>query len=340
MDGSVLAKDNTDNQGHQPNASKGAMTIPAASLRSLMTELIDYAGLFPPANLPLEQAIDNYAAYRQSAEAWMLSHFIIPVGRLQELTAEQLEEDEPFSFSVLGRGGADGESWLSNLQEDIATIDAFLDKHLTRATVDMLEVRLPTEILREGSTEELKIILDQAYDLLDQTPFYEVPFEDGWEEMVKTAVTGIRMHYGVAGFKLRCGGVTAAQFPSVQQVAYAIKLCMDNGVALKCTAGLHHPIRHFNESVNTKMHGFLNVFGAGVLAEHFDLSLKEIEAIIAEEDSQQFNFDDDGFRWRDWHIALEAIETAREDSLISFGSCSFDEPCQDLRELKLLPEKS
>ncbi|MCB0034015.1 MAG: hypothetical protein KDE51_08350 [Anaerolineales bacterium] len=313
------------------------MTIPAASLRSLMTELIDYAGLFPPANLPLEQAIANYARYRQAAEAWMLAHFIIPVGRLEELTAEQIEEDDPFTFSVLGRGGSDSESWLTNLQADIATIDAFLDKHLTRATADMLEVRLPTEILREGSAEELKIMLDQAYDLLDQTPYYEVPFEEGWAEMVKTAVTGIRMHYGVAGFKLRCGGVTAEQFPSVQQVAYAIKLCLDNGIALKCTAGLHHPVRHFNETVNTKMHGFLNVFGAGVLAEHFDLSLRDIEKIIAEEDPQQFVFDDDGFRYQNWHIALEAIETAREDSLISFGSCSFDEPREDLRMLKLLP---
>lgn len=302
-----------------------------------MTELIDYAGLFPPADLPLEQAITNYATYRQSAEAWMLAHFIIPVGRLQELTAAQLEQDDPFTFSVLGRGGADSESWLANLQEDIATIDAFLDKHLTRATADMLEVRLPTEILREGSAEELKIMLDQAYDLLDQTPYYEVPFEEGWEEMVKTAVTGIRMHYGVAGFKLRCGGTTAEQFPSVQQVAYAIKLCLDNGIALKCTAGLHHPVRHFNEAVNTKMHGFLNVFGAGVLAEQFDLSLKDIEKIIAEEDPQQFIFDDDGFRYQNWHIAIEAIETAREDSLISFGSCSFDEPREDLRMLKLLP---
>jgi hypothetical protein len=44
----------------------------------LLTGLIDYAGLFPPAKLSLDQAIRNYAAYRQCPERWMLGKFVIP----------------------------------------------------------------------------------------------------------------------------------------------------------------------------------------------------------------------------------------------------------------------
>ena len=43
-----------------------------ASLRALLTGVVDYAGLFPPARLPLDEAIRNYARYRQGSDAWML----------------------------------------------------------------------------------------------------------------------------------------------------------------------------------------------------------------------------------------------------------------------------
>ena len=58
---------------------------PAAGLRALLERIIDYAGLFPPAKLPLDDAIKNYARYRRDAEAWMLGRFVIPASRLGEL---------------------------------------------------------------------------------------------------------------------------------------------------------------------------------------------------------------------------------------------------------------
>jgi hypothetical protein len=56
-----------------------------SAIRTLLRESIDYAGLFPPARLPLEEAFDNYLRYRTEPEAWMLARFVIPVGRLDEL---------------------------------------------------------------------------------------------------------------------------------------------------------------------------------------------------------------------------------------------------------------
>ena len=55
-----------------------------ASLRALLSGVVDYAGLFPPAGLPLDQAIRNYARYRQGSDAWMLGRFVIPAARLAE----------------------------------------------------------------------------------------------------------------------------------------------------------------------------------------------------------------------------------------------------------------
>src|SRR5690554_3542756 len=56
----------------------------SGSLRAIARELIDYAGLFPPAALGMPQVVANYAAYRASEEAWMLGRLIVPAARLDE----------------------------------------------------------------------------------------------------------------------------------------------------------------------------------------------------------------------------------------------------------------
>src|SRR6516165_211295 len=51
------------------------------SVRALLSRIIDYAGMFPPAQLPLEQAIRNYARYRTEPESWMLGRFVCPAAQ-------------------------------------------------------------------------------------------------------------------------------------------------------------------------------------------------------------------------------------------------------------------
>jgi hypothetical protein len=138
-----------------------------------------------------------------------------------------------------------------------------------------------------------------------------------------------------AGFKLRCGGTDAAAFPTPEQVAGTITACRGAGVPLKFTAGLHHPLRHFDAGVRTPMHGFLNVFVAGVLATVHGLGEDEVRRIVEDEDAGHFVFTDQECRWGDWAVAVAQIVAARR-AVVSFGSCSFDEPRADLRALRLL----
>ena len=57
------------------------------SVRVLMTRFIDYAGLFPPARLPMSEAFGEYLHHRDGPHGWMLGRFVCPVGRLAELDA-------------------------------------------------------------------------------------------------------------------------------------------------------------------------------------------------------------------------------------------------------------
>ena len=52
--------------------------------RAILSELIDYAGLFPPAQLPMQSTVDNFAGYLGSSTAWMLGRLIVPLARMPE----------------------------------------------------------------------------------------------------------------------------------------------------------------------------------------------------------------------------------------------------------------
>ena len=298
-----------------------------------MDGLIDYAGLFPPASLDLTSALDEYGAYLPSADSWMLGRFIIPVVDLSKLPILSAA----WRFSVLGRSGKDADEFLRNLEVDLADVQAF--RQTQPATADIFEVRLPSDIL-SFPTKLFNLLNQTSQQITNQhklTTFYEIPLEDAWRENMAATVATLsqqnEQNSRRSGFKLRCGGVVAHAFPAVEQIAFALLLCRDHRVPFKATAGLHHPIRHYNESVQTKMHGFINVFGAAILARAHNLSLEQTIEILKEEDPRHFDFNESHFAWKNLSTTAEEIADARKSQFVAYGSCSFDEPREDMQKL-------
>jgi hypothetical protein len=314
-----------------------------AGLRALLAGVIDYAGLFPPASLPLEQAFANLVRYRQSPESWMLARFVCPAARLAELqplVAALETSTPPVPLAVLGRGGKTVREFLTGLMEDLNQMLGFLHHARDRTTLDALELRLPAEFLHPDREENLRALLPGPQALLLQAgikldTFFEIEPGPGWRAGTATLLRALSGASSSLGFKLRCGGTTAAGFPPPEDVALAITACRDARVPLKFTAGLHHPIRRFDTGVQATMHGFLNVFGAAVLAHARGLDQEQLRPILLDENPASFRFGEDGFRWRGWHATTAEMEAARRQ-VVSFGSCSFDEPVHDLRGLGLL----
>jgi hypothetical protein len=83
-------------------------------------------------------------------------------------------------------------------------------------------------------------------------------------------------------------------------------------------------------------HGFLNVFAAAVLASARRLPEEEIEACVREEEASSFRIDEDALSWRGRGASAAEVEKARRTLATGFGSCSFDEPRQALRDLGFL----
>jgi hypothetical protein len=235
----------------------------AGSAKALFTRLIDYAGLFPPAALPMADAVRNYDAYRRGEYAWMLGKFVVPEARVHEVP-------EDFELSVLG-------------VDEVKTTEL--------------------DALRPGTFVEVSDL-----DLIDAL-----------------AARNLRA-------KIRTGGVTPEAFPDASFVARFIERCAETGVAFKATAGLHHPIRcvkpltYEPDAPAGTMHGFVNVFMAAALVHH-------AEAILRETDPRAFEFGDDAAAWRGHSVAADDLARVRRDFAIAFGSCSFEEPLADLKEL-------
>jgi hypothetical protein len=304
-----------------------------ASLRALLTGLIDYAGLFPPARLPLDQAIRNYARYRQEDDAWMLGRFIVPAARLDDLEPyhdELFRVDPPFTFSVLGRGGGSLTEFLTNLRDDLRDIAAFRKRHGERVRVEVMETRLPPELVNPEEPESLLSLYKtlRVFPAVDLFPFCEAPgrAEESLDQLAQ--LPGERV-----GFKLRCGGLEASAFPSSEQVADALWRCLDAGIPFKATAGLHHPLPRFDASVQARMHGFVNVFLAGVLVYARNLSIRQLCSLLDDDKPEHFSFTHKAATWGKHRATTAEIAAARRDFVLSFGSCSFDEPREDLRSL-------
>jgi hypothetical protein len=323
-----------------------------AALRALLEGVFDYAGMFPPANLPLDEAVRNYARYAASPTAWLLGNFVAPAARLGDLNgavAKYFDSSMPLTVSAVGRGGDDGPSWLWNWREDLKRTRAFLDAHTTRVAAPTLEVKLPPDLLGTPTPEEaiVELLDDAAMEAgKEQLPefglFLEAPINH-WCCIAESIsrwrdARGTNSPFWV-GMKLRAGGLKAEDFPATQEVADAIRETNTRVLRWKATAGLHHPIRGRQDS-GPKMHGFLNLLMAVVMADGAGVGDERVREILEDEEPTHFVFDDRGCYWKDWDASLEQIRAVRHKHFASIGSCSFDEPRTDLEHLQLLTSEA
>lgn len=296
---------------------------PSESVRVLLSGIVDYAGLFPPAQVSMTEAVINYAAYKNSNYNWMLGRFVLPAPRLDEFVEKARDfisrgDQSNWRLSVLA-----GE----DIYETIRAVEEFNAKNSAQVLCDALEVKASTVSKIENTVNALPA---------DLTTYFELPTNGNLAELISAlAIHGQRA-------KIRTGGVTGDAFPKTSEIIRFVRTCLAANVAFKATAGLHHPLRCFKpftyepESPRGTMHGFLNVFLAtGFARQGFKPNL--LESLIEDEFAESFAFSDGGVTWhQDYILTVSQLRDLRADGIISFGSCSFDEPITDLRELGLL----
>jgi hypothetical protein len=295
--------------------------LPQGAVRALLGELIDDAGLFPPAQLGMADALAAHARGEASAHFWMLGRFVVPASRLAELLEALDHAPDPLPLSLIVDG---------NPAEDLAAIAAAMRAHGGRIAVETVEGK--------ASLDELARAYDAAGFVERPDLYVEVALDD--PIALEASLLGLsRARAGnrpEACAKIRCGGLSAEAVPAPAIIARFMGLARELDVPFKATAGLHHPIRGHNDAAGFTMHGFLNVAGAAVLGWTHRLDALSLETILADEDAGHFHLTAQRFAWRSLAADPDQIGVARGFALRSYGSCSFDEPVDDLVALGML----
>jgi hypothetical protein len=295
------------------------------ALRAMLEGVIDYAGLFPPAKLPLPDAVEEYLGIIEGPDKWIVDRFACPVGKLNDLSVELTERpDEPFvPVSVIGTAQADRKHWKHGIEHDAAEMTKFQKSVENHAEIQAFEIRVPDHEHLADYVSDLR-----AFTNIDL--FVELP----WGAQMTESLAALA-EMEVVCAKARTGGLEASAFPSAGDLAAFIQQCVQLDLAFKLTAGLHHPLPVNDPATGATMHGFLNVLAATAFGLSEDLSRREIEELLSDRDPKAFGFKRDTLVWRGHRASFDDVENART-LFISFGSCSVREPLDGLGGIGLL----
>ena len=299
--------------------------------RALLDRLIDDAALFPPASLAMRPALRAHARHKESAYWWIGGRFVVPASRLDEFAATRTGRD-PIDLAVVLNAAALGARG-DTVRADLERVERI--RHLDGVTVSSFEARLPRLTLDAAAMQRIVADIAERYPTGDVAFWYESTYDAGWQVPPATWLATLAAARGAAppnltlGAKVRCGGAAPGATPSIEDLAAFIAAAHSHDVPWKATAGLHHPVRA------QQAHGFLNVFIAGVALHGGAIESAAVPEVLAETDPRAFVVDPAHIGWRDARLEAEQVAAARE-RCVSLGSCSFDEPVNDLRELGML----
>jgi hypothetical protein len=274
--------------------------------------LLDDAAVFPPGDLPLAEAVPAHYGHRRSGYAELVGPLVLPAAALAGLA--------PLLDGLRLDGSWPGGSRLAvsvtapGHPGDLAAITAGAAA-LDGVVLAAVEVTLPAET-------RIKELLGTLDDVLpgDVAGYVEVP-RDERRPGVLDALAGSRYRA-----KFRTGGVVPAAHPDEQELAGALAGAAGRGLAFKCTAGLHHAVRHTDGDL--EQHGFLNVLLATEAAVR-GAGAGELAVLLAQRDAAAVAAQVAG-------LPPDRLAAARS-SFRSFGTCSVTDPLRDLIALGLLP---
>jgi len=284
--------------------------------------LVDDAAVFPPGSLPLDAAVAAHRQHRDADYRELVGPFVVSDVALPDLL-ELLGPDgapDPLAVAVVVTGGAGAiepaARWAGRAEQ---------------IELAALELSLRDEEDLQRNARRVTTVIEQlrgSGDLPDETPVYvELPRPAGpgpsmsWlAALDEVAALELRV-------KFRTGGVTADTFPGAAELATCIDAALDRELPFKCTAGLHHALRHRDGGTGFEHHGFLNVLLA-TRAAWDGADVDDTSRILELEDAESLR---------------STMEEAGDAGLVSarrwftsFGSCSVREPVEDLATLGLL----
>lgn len=266
----------------------------------LFCGLCDDAALFPPGNAALGDAVQAHVAFADAPYADMVGPFVVSANSLHSLAEHTRACREMVQIAVTASVPA--------IQRTLADVDGMTGVRLTA-----LDIALGQEM----AAGQVVPTIRNALAGREVTVYVEVPRDSRRNAVVRElAAGGLRA-------KLRTGGIRADLYPDERELAGSLVTLATAGVPFKATAGLHHAMRNTDPQTRFEQHGFLNLLVAAQAASE-GAPVDTVAHILAERDP-----------------AIVVAQVAKLDAEVrtafrSFGTCSVNEPLDELIELGLL----
>ncbi|OZM74431.1 hypothetical protein CFN78_04745 [Amycolatopsis antarctica] len=270
--------------------------------------LVDDAGLFPPTALPMDAALARHRNDVRRAHPLHTNRFLCPASRISEL-ASLLGPQEPIRLGLICDTGSDG------LGMALAAVMA--DRRL-----DLAVVEFPLAAADEADpVAALAAVLERTPETI---PLFVEPAAMEQADIFVAALAAVGGR--PAGLKVRCGGVRADLFPSVETLAHVLSVVAAARVPMKATAGLHRAVRYRDPDTGFTHHGFVNLL-AGVIGAVSGADEAAVARTLREQDPDRL---------------AGIVATAEPDVLTvaravftSYGSCSTSTPLAEIGALGL-----
>ncbi len=299
------------------------------SLDALTEGLFDYAGMFPPAAKPFQEALHEAAGFPQTLHRPSLvgADMVVKPEHLNEATTQHLLEagftrSSHVRMCLVGVAAHDGhkranqilaynrESRVDKVPHEVIALE--LSSEIQADPMDTAGELMPGRFVLSG--QDIQVFWEP---LLDDAGWND-RFDDVW-----AVIDGCNSEseLPIVGLKVRCGGPNAL---SPATLARIIPEVHKRDLPWKVTQGLHHALAGSHDNAV----GFIGLATALRLHEEGALEEGGLEDCIAETDPAAFDFVG-GLAWRDHRINRAQLGHAMQTPF-AIGSCSLAEPDAEL----------
>jgi hypothetical protein len=253
----------------------------------------------------MPQALRAHFETRSGELAGVLGVFLCQASRLPELITEliKVKPKQPLPFSLIIDTG------LGGVPKAISIVESRNELLALR----MVEMPAPSDVDEVWLERVSEFVPEDVIRVVE--PRRGVGWLDGVRKVIEH---GSRP-------KIRCGGLSSENFPSVDEVADFLSVVSGlGGASFKATNSLHRAVRHQDPETGFEHHGFLNL----LVAVGRCLSGGDVRDALSSTDAQKLADEARG-------LSEQAAKAVRA-LFASYASATFDGPVTDLEALDLL----
>ncbi|PXY32744.1 hypothetical protein BAY60_05540 [Prauserella muralis] len=253
----------------------------------------------------MPQALKAHFEIRAGEHAGVLGVFLCQASRLPEMITEliKIRPKQPLPMSLIIDTG------LGGVPKAISIVES---------RNELLDLRM-VEMPAPSDVDEVWLERVSEFVPEDVVRVVEPRRGVGWLDGVRKVI-----EHG-SWPKIRCGGLSKENFPSVDEVADFLSVVSSaTGASFKATNSLHRAVRHTDPDTGFEHHGFLNLLVASARC----LAGGDVRAALSSTDGAALAAEARG-------LSAPAAKAVRS-LFASYASATFDEPIADLEGLGLL----